>query len=98
MEAIMEVIQLELKYCERCGSLWVRETGSGEIFCFPCVLKMQDCPGRVDPGSRGGWEGIIEWILKPAVCIWCRYAAKEEPHDYSCSAVRNCWGDYSSTP
>ena len=37
----MEVIQLELKYCERCGSLWVRETGTGEIFCFPCVLKMQ---------------------------------------------------------
>ena len=33
----MELIELELKYCERCGSLWVRETGTGEIFCFPCA-------------------------------------------------------------
>ena len=40
----MELIELELKYCERCGSLWVRETGTGEIFCFPCVQKMQDLP------------------------------------------------------
>ena len=40
----MEVIQLELKYCERCGSLWVRETGSAEVFCFPCVVKMQELP------------------------------------------------------
>ena len=40
----MEIIELELKYCERCGSLWVREMGTGEIFCLPCVQKMQDLP------------------------------------------------------
>ena len=45
----MEVIELELKYCERCGSLWVRETGTGEIFCLPCVLKMQDLPRAGKP-------------------------------------------------
>jgi hypothetical protein len=24
-----EVVRLELKYCERCGGLWVRECGAG---------------------------------------------------------------------
>jgi len=48
----MEVIELELKYCERCGSLWVREMGTGEIFCFPCVLKMQELPRPGSPRPR----------------------------------------------
>ena len=58
----MELIQLELKYCERCGSLWVRETGSGEIFCFPCVLKMQELPraGRTRFSPRMGLNHRVD--------------------------------------
>jgi len=48
-EAIMEsedpeVVQLELKYCERCGALWLRLRGTQEIYCPPCDLEMLDLP------------------------------------------------------
>ena len=33
-------IQLELKYCERCGGLWLRPQGSELVFCAPCALVM----------------------------------------------------------
>jgi hypothetical protein len=39
----MAVIQLELKYCERCGGLFLRRQGLGEIFCSGCA-------GHVDAG------------------------------------------------
>ncbi len=39
-----EVIQLELKYCERCGALWLRLRGAQDIYCAPCDLEMLDLP------------------------------------------------------
>jgi len=33
-------IQLELKYCERCGALWLRPKGSDLVFCASCALVM----------------------------------------------------------
>ena len=30
-------IQLELKYCERCGGLWLRPKGSELVFCASCA-------------------------------------------------------------
>jgi hypothetical protein len=39
-----EVIQLELKYCERCGALWLRLRGTQEIYCAPCDLEVLDLP------------------------------------------------------
>ncbi len=35
-----EVVQLELKYCERCGGLWVRVLNSSIIYCAPCAIEM----------------------------------------------------------
>jgi hypothetical protein len=32
-----EVIQLELKYCERCGGLWLRRVGVVETYCAACL-------------------------------------------------------------
>jgi len=40
----VEVAQLELKYCERCGGLWVRPQGSEQVYCAPCVIKVADLP------------------------------------------------------
>jgi ribosomal protein L37AE/L43A len=31
-------IQMELKYCERCGALWLRLAGSDLIFCPHCSV------------------------------------------------------------
>jgi LSD1 subclass zinc finger protein len=35
-------ILLELKYCERCGELWVRPSGSEEVYCASCAIEMAD--------------------------------------------------------
>ncbi len=39
---LVEDIELELKYCERCGGLWLRRQGSEEVYCPPCVPKMAE--------------------------------------------------------
>ena len=28
---------MELKYCERCGNLWLRRAGSQRTLCAPCA-------------------------------------------------------------
>ncbi len=33
-------IQMELKYCERCGGLWLRLKGSEVIYCPSCLLAL----------------------------------------------------------
>jgi len=40
----LEIIRLELKYCERCGGLWMRERGSQEVYCPSCAVEMLDLP------------------------------------------------------
>jgi len=40
MEARNQPVQLgnmQLKYCERCGNIWLRRSGSGKVFCAPCA-------------------------------------------------------------
>ena len=39
-----EIVRLELKYCERCGGLWMRTWGTDDIYCPPCALEMSDMP------------------------------------------------------
>jgi hypothetical protein len=43
MESVGEVFeQLELKYCERCGGLWLRPRGAEEVYCAECAPKMAE--------------------------------------------------------
>jgi hypothetical protein len=35
--------RMELKYCEHCGALWVREGGGG-AYCDRCQPKVDDLP------------------------------------------------------
>jgi hypothetical protein len=37
-----DLIFLELKYCERCGGLWMRLAGSDDLYCAGCALEMMD--------------------------------------------------------
>ena len=39
-------VRVELKYCEHCGGLWVRECGSGLLFCEKCRPKVDEFPMR----------------------------------------------------
>jgi hypothetical protein len=43
--------RVELKYCEHCGGLWVRERGAGVVYCEKCQSKVDDLPmGRKRSG------------------------------------------------
>jgi hypothetical protein len=44
-------VGVELKYCEHCGSLWVRERGAG-VYCNRCQLKVADLPAGKQRPSR----------------------------------------------
>jgi len=35
-----EIVQLELKYCERCGGLWLRLRGAPDVYCTACAEEM----------------------------------------------------------
>jgi hypothetical protein len=37
-------VRMELKYCERCGGLWLRECGSGLIYCVGCESEVSELP------------------------------------------------------
>jgi len=36
--------QFELKYCERCGALWVRPVDAEQIYCAECGREVDDLP------------------------------------------------------
>ncbi|HVO63385.1 MAG TPA: hypothetical protein VMT53_20830 [Terriglobales bacterium] len=63
------LIEVELKYCERCGGLWLRLKGSDKVYCADCEPAMTDLPqpalkrpvGSVSPSdieALGGEFGI----------------------------------------
>jgi hypothetical protein len=37
-------VRVELKYCEHCGGLWVRERGAGVVYCDNCQPRVSDLP------------------------------------------------------
>ena len=37
-------VRVELKYCEHCGGLWVRERGAGVVYCDQCQPKVAGLP------------------------------------------------------
>ncbi len=39
-----EPVRVELKYCEHCGGLWVRQRGAGVVYCDNCQPKVADLP------------------------------------------------------
>ena len=38
------MVRVELKYCEHCGGLWLRECGAGTVYCENCAAKVADLP------------------------------------------------------
>lgn len=36
----VEIIEMELKYCERCGGLWIRRKGQEQVYCASCAVGM----------------------------------------------------------
>jgi hypothetical protein len=42
----LEIVRVELKYCERCGGLWLRVWGTDDIYCPECEDDVMDLPVR----------------------------------------------------
>jgi hypothetical protein len=53
-----EETQVELKYCERCGGLWLRAQGTNGIYCASCCvwLAAARSPARQPLRSRKSWR------------------------------------------
>jgi hypothetical protein len=45
-------VGVELKYCEHCGSLWVREQGAEVVYCDKCQPKVADLPAPKMKSNR----------------------------------------------
>lgn len=46
------LIHMELKYCERCGGLLLRRSGSGTVYCRACTEQLRDFPQRTATAKR----------------------------------------------
>jgi hypothetical protein len=40
----LEIVHLELKYCERCGGLWMRIRGTDDVYCPACAVEVLELP------------------------------------------------------
>ncbi|MGE0406233.1 MAG: hypothetical protein AB7O65_08040 [Candidatus Korobacteraceae bacterium] len=56
---------VELKYCERCGGLWLRAKGSAEIYCMPCDREMAEFPAA-RPSRRRRPQTVQPEVLHAA--------------------------------
>jgi len=45
-------VRVELKYCEHCGGLWVRERGAGVVYCDKCRGQLEEMPMRKKKPGR----------------------------------------------
>ena len=46
--------RLELKYCEGCGALTLRTTGSEGVYCRPCSLRLSQIAFKPPRSRQGG--------------------------------------------
>jgi hypothetical protein len=40
---------VELKYCERCGGLWLRAQGADGVYCAHCQVRLAAMPDPTNP-------------------------------------------------
>jgi hypothetical protein len=58
---------LELKYCERCGGLWLRPVGLGRVYCEACervVAEMPPVCRKTDGGDVASMPRELRWIVE----------------------------------
>lgn len=58
---------LELKYCERCGGLWLRPVGGEQIYCTICSRAMAELPPSSTETTRPRLPVEKDWGLNGGV-------------------------------
>jgi hypothetical protein len=66
-------VRVELKYCERCGGLWLRECGTGEVYCGTCRTQIADLPIPKKKPQRVGLP-----VRRTSVVEGCRFKNKND--------------------
>lgn len=70
----LEMVYLELKYCERCGGLWFRQKGESQVYCESCSLQWSEMvasdneAGVSYAGLKRGFSSDRRMIDFVAVC------------------------------
>ena len=56
-------LKFELKYCERCGGLWLRPVGGGQVYCVACGREMAKMPAATydRTGNPKVPQGPVRW-------------------------------------
>ncbi len=47
MDSLFSLTRFHLKYCERCGGLWLRPDGADDAYCPACARCMAELPRRL---------------------------------------------------
>jgi hypothetical protein len=57
-------LRVELKYCELCGVLWLRDQSAGQVYCGHCRPRMDELPIQKKQAAptklRCGTHAILE--------------------------------------
>ena len=72
-------IRLHLKYCERCGGLWLRREGVVVVFCAPCAREMAELPGHGRKRRSGRVPGSDDAVVTPGPVPPLEAAADRPP-------------------
>jgi len=56
----LDIILLDLKYCERCGGLWLRPRGCNDVLC-------QSCSTRMSRLHEGWWRQKVRLALRTTI-------------------------------
>jgi hypothetical protein len=52
MQSVAPLASFQLKYCERCGGLWLRPDGVASVYCPGCEAFMTELPLRLPRPRR----------------------------------------------
>jgi hypothetical protein len=51
-EEALQIVHLELKYCELCGGLWLRTRGTEDVHCESCRAHLSVFPAPAGKAIR----------------------------------------------
>jgi len=61
--------KLELKYCERCGGIWLRPRGVDNVYCASCAEEIRQLP----PARGGNPSGTLQAAYGAVVSFFAAF-------------------------
>jgi hypothetical protein len=73
--------RVELKYCEHCGGLWLRECGTAGVYCAKCEQKVAELPiSKKKPGR------VVLPVRRPTVVEDYEFGQTDDEMDFEAAA------------